>query len=71
MNNVISINKDRPNDLMTFAEIKAKHGLKYDYLYKYTMIKKELTPYDKGGIAISEKELLSFLDKRSRKWQVS
>ena len=71
MNNVISINRDMPNDLMLFSEIKEKYGLKYDFLYKWSIIKKEIKPYDKGGIAVSERDLLIFLDKRSKKWQVS
>lgn len=70
MNNVIQINRDMmPNDLMSFRQIGEKYGLKYGFLYKWSVLKKELRTYDRAGIVISEKDLLEFLDKRGRRWQ--
>ena len=70
MSNVIQFNQNEyPNDLLTISEIKKKYGVSYGFVYKWAIIKKELTAYDKAGIAVSEKELLEFLNKRSKKWQ--
>ena len=70
MSNVIQFNQNEyPNDLLTISEIKKKYGLSYGFVYKWAIIKKVLTVYDKAGIAVSEKELLEFLNKRSKKWQ--
>ncbi len=71
MSNIIKFNKNEyPNDLLTFAEVKEKYGLGYSFVYKWAMIKKELTAYDKAGIAVSEKELLEFLQNRTKKWRM-
>ena len=68
--NVIQLNQDDyPTDLLTIPEVQKKYGLRYSFVYKWVMLEKELTAYDKGGIAVSEKELLEFLKKRSKKWQ--
>jgi len=70
MSNVIKFNQNEyPNDLLTISEIKKKYGVSYGFVYKWAIIKKVLTAYDKAGIAISEKELIEFLTKRSKKWQ--
>ena len=70
MNNIIKFNQDVPNDLLTFREVMDKYGYKYNFLYKYTCLKQELTAYDKSGsIAVSEKELIEFRSRRSKKWQ--
>ena len=69
MGNIIKMKNTTPMDLMTFAEVKAKYGYKYEFMYKWTRIKKELTAYDKAGIAVSEKELLEFIDRRRKRWQ--
>ena len=70
MNNVIQMNRDIiPEDLMSFRQITDKYGLKYGFLYKWSVLMKALRTYDRGGIVISEKDLLNFLDKRGRKWQ--
>lgn len=71
-NNVISINRIKdeiPNDLMSFREIIEKYKLKYGFLYKWSVLKKVIRTYDRGGIVISEAELLHFLDERGKKWQ--
>lgn len=69
MNNVVSFNRDMPDDLMSFREIMDKYKLKYGFLYKWSVIMKQIRTYDRGGIVISEKDLLEFLDKRGRRWQ--
>ena len=70
MSNVIQFNQNEyPKDLLTFAEVKEKYGYKYEFMYKWTRIKKALKAYDKAGIAVSEKELLEFIDRRCKKWQ--
>ena len=70
MENVIPINRDSmPNDLMSFREITEKYKLKYGFLYKWSVLEKAIRTYDRGGIVISEKDLLDFLDKRGRRWQ--
>lgn len=72
MNNVISFNRDSmPTDLMSFRQIMEKYGLKYGFLYKWSVLEKRLRTYDRGGIVISESDLLRFLDERGRKWQAS
>lgn len=71
MENVISFKRDvQPDDLMSFREIGEKYKLKYGFLYKWSVLEKVLRTYDRGGIVISEKDLLNFLDKRGKKWQV-
>jgi len=70
MSNVIKFNQNEyPNDLLTISEVKKKYGVSYGFVYKWAVIKKVITVYDKAGIAISEKELIEFLTKRSKKWQ--
>lgn len=71
-NNIVSISRDIfPSDLMSFREITEKYKLKYGFLYKWSVLEKVIRTYDRGGIAISERDLLEFLDKRGRKWQAS
>ena len=36
----------------------------------WSVTKKVLSVYDKAGIAVSEKELLEFLQNRSKKWRM-
>ena len=72
MNNIISFNRDaQPGDLMSFREIGSKYGLKYGFLYKWSVLEKKLRTYDRGGIVISENDLLRFLDERGKRWQAS
>ena len=72
MNNVINFNKGSiPNDLMSFREISEKYKLKYGFLYKWSVLEKAIRTYDRGGIVISENDLLEFLDRRGKKWQAS
>ncbi len=62
-------NQDTPNDLMTLNEIVKKYGIKYDFIYKWSCRLKIIPVYDKGGIAISEKDYLNFREKRALKWR--
>lgn len=73
MNNVLSFNREetRPNDLMSFREVMNKYQLKYGFLYKWAILNKRIPVYDRGGIVISEKDLLLFLSERERKWRAS
>lgn len=75
MQNVISINRDslknRPNDLMSIAELCAKYGYKYGYLYKWSVRAKNMgldhiEPYYKGGLVLSEKDVLNFEERRKK-----
>ena len=70
MSNIIKFSqKENPKDLLTLAEVKEKYGLGYSFVYKWAMLKRKLTAYDKAGIAVSEKELIDFLENRSKKWR--
>ena len=72
MSNVLSFyNREdsRPSDLMSFREIMEKYKLKYGFLYKWAVTMKKIPVYDRGGIVISEADLLCFLEMRGRKWQ--
>lgn len=69
-NNVINLNgfNNRPSDLLKIKDFKAKYGLSYEYLYKWSVIKKEINVYSMGGIALSEKEVLEFENKRALRY---
>lgn len=67
-NNVLNFNKfsdSRPSDLLKIKDFKAKYGLNYEYLYKWSVIKKQIRVYSMGGIALSEKEVLEFEQKKA------
>ena len=71
MSNVVSLNIERkPNDLLTLKEASQKYDLSYQYLYKWCVLEKEIKCYLKRGRrAISESDLLRFIDERTRKWR--
>lgn len=65
MNNVINLNKSKieiPNDLMTFKEIEIKYKLKYQTLYKYTRTLNKIPVYTHGGLRVSEKDVVEWLN---------
>ena len=65
MNNVINLNKSKieiPNDLMTFKEIESKYKIKYSTLYKYTKTLKEISVYTRGGLRVSEQDIIAWLN---------
>lgn len=73
MNNVISFNRevvkeDIPTDLMTFKEIEDKHGIKYQYLYKWACTMGQIRIFNRGKLKLSEKEVLDFTEKRALKY---
>lgn len=71
MENIIEFKRERdiPNDLMTFGELKQKHGFSYDWLYKWCCRKKEIKTYYRGRLKASESEVLLFAEMRSEKWR--
>ena len=71
MSNVVSLNIERkPNDLLTLKEASQKYDLSYPYLYKWCVLEKEIKCYLKRGRrAISESDLLRFIEERTRKWR--
>ena len=73
MNNVINLVKDRPDDLMTFQEVERKYKIKYCTLYKYTRQVPEIPVYTKGGLRVSEKDIINWLNEgykpvRGQQW---
>lgn len=68
-NNVINFDKSKdkiiqiPNDLMTFRELKLKHGFKYGYLYKWACLENKINIYPRGRMKLSEQEVLNFANK--------
>ena len=71
MNNVVSLHqREIPNDLLTLNEACRKYGYKYGYLYKYSVLEKEIACYGKRGFrAVSESELLEFMERKNQKWR--
>ena len=52
--------KKEPLDLMSLKELREKHGYNYDYLYKYSILRGDITVYLRGTWKLSEKEVLEF-----------
>jgi hypothetical protein len=69
MNNVININREGeiPDDLMSFDELRLKHGFKYGYLYKHSCQTGEIQIYPRGVLKLSESEVLEFEKNRALK----
>lgn len=65
-NNVINLmNREQssvPDDLMTFKEIESKYKIKYQTLYKYTKTLKEIPVYTRGGLRVSERDVIEWLN---------
>ena len=59
MNNVINLTV--PNDLMTFGEVEEKYKIKYHTLYKYTKQICEIPVYTRGGLRVSERDVINWL----------
>ena len=59
MNNVINLTV--PNDLMTFGEVEEKYKIKYHTLYKYTKQICEIPVYTRGGLRVSERDIVNWL----------
>ncbi len=64
-NNVVELKSlsqiNFPTDLMTFQEIESKYKIKYATLYKYTKLLKQIPVYTKGGLRVSEKDIIMWL----------
>lgn len=72
MSNVVELKPKRemPNDLLTLNEACCKYGYKYGYLYKWSVIEREIACYGKRGFrAVSESELLEFMERKNAKWR--
>lgn len=72
MNNVVKFHQKTtiPDDLMTFKEVFEQYGYRYGFLYKWSILEKEIPCYEKRGfIAIRESDLLKFIDERIKKWR--
>lgn len=70
MSNVVELHQREKTDLLTLKEASQKYDLSYQYLYKWCVLEKEIKCYFKRGrIAISESDLIRFIDERTRKWR--
>jgi hypothetical protein len=69
MENVITLNRESeiPDDLMSFDELRLKHGFKYGYLYKHSCQTGEIRIYPRGVLKLSESEVLEFEKNRALK----
>ena len=56
----IEVQTQEPKDLMSLKEICLKHGYNYDYLYKHSILKGNITVYFRGTWKLSEAEVLEF-----------
>ena len=69
MANVINfIREEIPSDLLTFKEIEIKHGIKYQYLYKWACTMGQIRIFNRGKLKLSEREVLDFTEKRALKY---
>lgn len=70
--NVINLNRflesKRPTDLLKIKDFEKKYGLKYEYLYKWSVQKKQIKVYSMGGIALSEREVLEFEERKAQRY---
>ena len=56
----IEVQHQEPKDLMSLKELCLKHGYNYDSLYKYSILRGDITVYLRGTWKLSEKEVLEF-----------
>lgn len=56
-----------PQDLMSIKELCLKHGYNYDYLYKWAILKRVITVYERGSWKLSESEVLEFSRQQAEK----
>lgn len=49
-----------PQDLMSIRELSLKHHYDYNFLYKRSIIKGDITPHFRGVWKLSERETLEF-----------
>lgn len=70
MSNVVNIKKEvgnRPKDLMPIKDFWTKHRLKYDYLYKMSVLQGKIEPYCIPEWALSECEVLAFMEREKQR----
>ncbi len=58
--NLKQIEVENPQDLMSLKELCLKHGYSYDYLYKHSILRGNITVYYRGSWKLSESEVLEF-----------
>lgn len=56
-----SLSQSFPTDLMTFQEVESKYKIKYSTLYKYTKLLNKIPVYTRGGLRVSERDLLEWM----------
>lgn len=62
MSNIINFIRDEiPSDLMTFDEVEKKYRIKYHTLYKYTCRENEIPYIKRGGLRVSERDVIAWL----------
>ena len=62
MTNIINFTREEiPSDLMTFDEVEKKYRIKYHTLYKYTCREKEIPYIKRGGLRVSERDIIAWL----------
>lgn len=55
-----------PNDLMSIKELCQKRHFKYGYLYKISCLTGEVKVYPRGGIKLSESEVLAHEENKRK-----
>ena len=68
MTNIVQMNKreTRPTDLLPIREYE-KFGIKYDYLYKKSVIEGLIEPHYTPEWALSQREVFAFLENEKQK----
>lgn len=69
MNNIVNFKKEvnRPTDLLSIRDYETKFGIKYDYLYKKSVIEGLIEPHFTPEWALSQKEVFTFLENEKSK----
>lgn len=62
MSNVVELKpREIPSDLMSFDEVARKYKIKYHTLYKYACRLNQITYIKRGGLRVSEKDIIDWL----------
>lgn len=69
MSNIVNFKKEvnRPTDLLSIRDYETKFGIKYDYLYKKSVIEGLIEPHFTPEWALSQKEVFAFLENEKSK----
>lgn len=65
MQNTKPIPEKTPDDLMSLKEIQLKHGVDYNFLYKWSIEKGEIATYFRGCWKLSEGEVLEYCKRKA------